>query len=315
MAIYPATTENIKKAAKILQTGNLVAMPTETVYGLAADALNPAAIKKIYALKKRPVTNPLIVHLHSAEQIEELTEANKQQIKTLERLKIFIPGALTVILPKSKKVPLDTTAGNQSIAIRIPSHPVAQELLKTVNLPLAAPSANLSTKVSPTSARHVLDEFGEDLFILDGGSSELGLESTVLSLLEDIPKILRPGIITLEMLQEVLGQVSFTTTTSTHSPGQMNLHYSPKTKLAFKKDISEITNLKTGYISFSKQENTSYVKHICLSENSDLQQVSAGLYAALREMDNAGLDLILVDDCEEKGIGKAIIDRLKRAIG
>ena len=200
--------KDIELVVNHLKNGGVIGMPTETVYGLAGDAFNPDAIRKIYQLKKRPFTNPLIVHIHSTKQISNLTKnLSDFQKESLKKLENFWPGPLTIILPKSDQVPDLTTASKNSVAIRIPQHSLALDLLQRCSFPLAAPSANISQAVSPTSAKHVADEFGPKLeYILDGENCQIGLESTVISLINQEPEILRPGAITQEKLEEVLGQ-------------------------------------------------------------------------------------------------------------
>lgn len=312
---------NIPILAKYLLEGKIVAIPTETVYGLAGNIYDKNAINKIFTLKGRPNTNPLICHIYSFEQISELTkDLTEKQKDYLNKLKHFWPGPLTIILPKSEKVPNSVTAGLDSVAIRIPNHKLTLELLKSCNVPLAAPSANISKRISPTSAKDVEEEFEDKLkYILDGGRCEIGLESTVLSLVEKVPSILRPGAITYEMIKEIIPEVivneEFLTSNKTqNSPGQQVKHYSPHTPLYFK-DSCNLNTKNAGLISFSKVENSSDY-FICkeISENEDKTLIASNLYSALRELDKLNLDYILIETCNSKGIGMAIMDRLKRAV-
>jgi L-threonylcarbamoyladenylate synthase len=319
--ILAATNENIKLAASKITAGDIVAFPTETVYGLGANAFDAKAVEKIYNTKNRPLSKPLIVHLHSVEQIGMVSPAlNIPKYKNqLDKLSTFWPGPLSVILPKNEQIPGIVTANQDSVAIRIPAHAIALKLLKTVNLPIAAPSANTFKYVSPTLAKHVEDGFGSDLLILDGDACSIGLESTVISLLGDIPKILRPGAITLEDLKSVLPDITFSKEESTNdkndiSPGLSKKHYSPKTKLNFIDSIPEADwPKKTGLLLF-KERNISAFLVRYLSKDANLNEIAKKLFANLIELDQQGLDLILIDRCEEEGIGKAIMDRINRAI-
>lgn len=327
MLIYQATSDNIEIAAELIKNNNLVAFPTETVYGLGAYALSEEAVKKIYALKKRPANNPLIVHIHSIYQVEEVAVLNKELINLeyFEKLSSLWPAALSIILPKKSTVPYITTANQETVALRIPKHEVALNLLRACNLPIAAPSANLANSISPTRAEHVLAEFPDsDLFILDGGTSEVGLESTVISLVNKQIKILRPGSLTKEYLEDFLS-----TKISTHiaesdkssSPGQGLRHYSPKTPLYLTSDDKLpdfLINKNIARIRFEKANNTEVLAKecrldICLSNKRDLKEVAKNLFATLRMVDSHNLDAVLIDTCPKTEIGVAIMNRLERA--
>lgn len=304
-----------------------MAFPTETVYGLGADAFNRAAIERIYNLKGRPASNPLIVHIASITELKhvvspQLSQRNWEQI---ESLKAFWPGPLSLILPKHPDLPDIVSAGNPTVAVRIPNNPVALELISAAGRPIAAPSANRSNYVSPTTARHVEAEFGTAVnIILDGGPCAKGIESTVLSLVHPIPTILRLGHISSEELEKYIGQVE-TLRRDKHavvdnllSPGMLQKHYSPLTPLAFidRAPVS-LSSLRAGLIRFSDtplELNFSPAKVIILSASGDQQEIACGLYAALRELDDASLDLILIDRCPRVGLGAAIMDRLERAV-
>ena len=323
------TDSDIQHAATLLHEGRLVAFPTETVYGLGADARSDAAVKRIYEAKGRPSHNPLIVHVHSLEQVFEYCDLsrswNPAVVKErITKLATLWPGPLSIIVPRANTVCSTVAAGGDSVALRIPNHPVALRLLNAFNGPVAAPSANPSMYVSPTTARHVRDGLGDRVdCILDGGPCAIGLESTVLSLLEETPKVLRPGAITLEALRATLGcpvegptPRKEPTQSELLSPGLLAKHYAPMTRVMLRTAIPKgfVFPPRVGAIVFSSWAPsfpTSQAK--VLSPSGDLEEVAARLFGALREFDTAGLDLIVVDVCEPVGLGEAIMDRLVRA--
>jgi L-threonylcarbamoyladenylate synthase len=316
------------KAIQLLQAGELVVIPTETVYGLAANALNASAVEKIYALKQRPATNPLICHVASIEaMLLYIAPTAKAEIEPLlQKLAPFWPGPLTVVVPKADTIPAIISAGQPSVALRIPNHPLTLSLLSQLNFPLAAPSANRSNYVSPTKPEHVRHEFKSECpYLLDGGSCTVGLESTVLSLIDPgHPIILRPGAITQAQLTQALGipvavtKQELSPQTPHQSPGQGTLHYSPKTPLqllsTFQFETSPYTRI--GLIAFSADTGAEYdfAAVEVLSENQNQRMIAARLYDALRSLDAMNLDLILIDSCEPVGIGAAIMDRIQRAL-
>lgn len=319
----------IQKAAAFLAEGKLVAFPTETVYGLGADARNGSAVARIYAAKGRPSNNPLIVHVATIEEFYRYADIeaawNPTVVKEwLHKLTPLWPGPLSVILPRGKEIAENVSAGGPSVALRIPRHPVALELLRAFKGPVAAPSANPSMYVSPTTAQHVRDSLGDKVdFILDGGACEVGLESTVLSLLTPIPRVLRPGAITLDTIRHTLGcpvegPLSSGESHSAEllSPGLLAKHYSPRTKVRLRTTLTQGEELpaKTGALVFSdwKPDFPTAVTKV-LSKCGDLEEIAARLFGALRELDEAQLDLIVVDTCEPIGLGEAIMDRLVRA--
>lgn len=319
----------IHKAAATLAEGKLVAFPTETVYGLGADARNGSAVARIYAAKGRPSNNPLIVHVATIEEFYRYADIeaawNPKVVKEwLHKLTPLWPGPLSVILPRGKEIAENVSAGGPSVALRIPRHPVALELLRAFKGPVAAPSANPSMYVSPTTAQHVRDSLGDKVdFILDGGACEVGLESTVLSLLTPIPRVLRPGAITLDTIRHTLGcpvegPLSSGESHSAEllSPGLLAKHYSPRTKVRLRTTLTRGEELpeKTGALVFSdwKPDFPTAVTKV-LSKCGDLEEIAARLFGALRELDEAQLDLIVVDTCEPIGLGEAIMDRLVRA--
>ena len=321
--ILEANKENILKAAEALKAGDLVAFATETVYGLGADARNDLAIQKIYSTKGRPSNNPLIIHSHEIEGIFNFVDLSNAQIKNwIEKLRPFIPGPLSLVLPNPKGVSKFATAGHNSVAVRVPNHPVALALLKECNFPVAAPSANRSSYISPTTALHVEQEFKDrDLLILDGGPCQVGIESTVLSLLDNKPRILRPGFITSEQISDALGESLLEATTNKESPllspGMLEKHYSPLTplRLVDSKEFGMINaSADAGYISISNTRPKGETKNLIrLTQHNQLTEVAMNLYAAMRELDSRNLREIIVETCEAKGLGVAIMDRLIRA--
>lgn len=328
--LYDASPDNILKAAGLIANGEVVAFPTETVYGLGADAFSASAAKKIYQLKKRPAKNPLIVHINSFDQLRLVADlsSSRRIYEQLELLKRFWPGPLTVVLPKSDKIPPEVSAGLSSVAVRYPSHPVAQELVAAAKTPIAAPSANRSGYISATRAEHVDRSFGEELeMILDGGPCQVGLESTIVSLLDEVPTLLRPGAVSYEELAESLGEVKLSSNLSISesseekalAPGMLSKHYSPRTPIAFlgANRSSNGYPAKTGLITFGYNKelkcSSSFLVVDELSRSGNLNEVAHGLFAALYEQDQLGLDLIVVEQCPDKGLGRAIMDRLTRA--
>lgn len=324
-------------AAGILNAGGLVAFPTETVYGLGADALNPFAVSRIFRAKKRPADNPLIVHLAKMEQIYELAERVPPEALLLGQK--FWPGPLTLILPKKKIVPEVTTAGLSSVALRIPSHPLALKLIKMANLPIAAPSANLSGRPSPTKAEHVLkDMAGRIEAIIDGGDCSYGLESTVLSLLSTPPLLLRPGAVTLEMLEnclkgEILDLSIRGKDDDSHiplSPGLKYRHYAPLAPLYLvegegelqKKQILALYNsfrlrgCNVGLLLSEEMKGSLPAADAVievLAPRNDCILAAKRLFHALRRLDELKVGLIIAEGFDEKGLGKALMNRLRKA--
>lgn len=309
----------------MLRAGELVAFPTETVYGLGGDATNTSAIAKIFALKGRPASNPLIVHIASIASFSNVADLSNSTIRDrLEALHPFWPGPLSVVLPKKQNITSAVSAGGDTIAVRIPRHPVALALLKAAAIPIAAPSANPSGYVSPTTAVHVYESFGSAApFILDGGACEVGIESTVVSLVDAEVTVLRPGAITVAMLEKVFGKVAVVSKSFTSekelllSPGQLASHYAPRTPVYFLSDIDPTTlRGRIGCISFSTFRPLPEIEFAALTTLSDSgkhTEIAENLFAALRAQDKLDLDCIVVDACEDIGLGAAIMDRLRRA--
>lgn len=324
--ILDFTKENILYLASKLKAGEVIAFPTETVYGLGANALNENAVSTIFKLKGRPSINPLIVHIYKIQQINELCNISETQKIFIEKLKFFWPGPLSLVLPKKNIIPNIVTAGKDSVAIRMPNHKMALELLKETNLPIAAPSANPSGFLSPTKASHVEDAFKKDnIAILNGGDCQVGLESTVLSLLKETPIVLRHGFITKRKIEEILGiEILDGTTKKTLapkdilSPGMLLKHYSPKTSLYLNNEQEIPKSINSAYIAFmdenfqTQKELEKKFKRIIFLGNKK-EDIAKSLFAVLHDLDTMNLDFIVIDSCEEIDLGIAIMDRVKRA--
>ena len=297
-------SNEIQKAAEILRSGGLVVFPTETVYGLGANALDPAAVCKIYALKQRPATSPLIVHVASVEQARELAADWPAEADRLARE--YWPGPLTLVVPKKRVVPDEVTAGLPTVGLRIPRHPVALALLRAANLPIAAPSANRFTYLSPTSAQHVRNAFGaETPFLLDGGPCEVGLESTVVAVTPVGLEVLRPGM---AFVDDAVA-VAESTGEAHRSPGQHKKHYSPRTRVLL---------VTQGHIPQSGRGAYLWLSHQAESDRSlrmpdQPQAYAAQLYRRLHDFDREGLDWIAVEFPPDTPEWAAIRDRLTRA--
>ena len=319
----------IEEAAKLLCAGELVSFPTETVYGLGADATNAAAIAKIFVAKGRPNDNPLIVHIGSIEQLPQVV--TEIPVAAQELMDTFWPGPLTIILPKQTGIAESVTAGLSSVGVRIPAHPVALSLLQTVGLPIAAPSANVSGKPSPTQARHVAEDLsGKIAGILDGGWSEIGLESTVIDCTTTPPTILRPGGVTQAEIEAVIGAVSVAepfaeVETAPKSPGMKYTHYAPRAPLfqvkgdesLFRHAIAEAQTVgkRVGILIPEEQRNVVADVVLTCGSKNDLQSVSRQLYDALREFDTYELDVIYLAPFYAEGLGEALTNRLQKASG
>jgi L-threonylcarbamoyladenylate synthase len=340
----------IARAAECLRNGGLVAFPTETVYGLGVNALDRAAVQRLFAAKQRPSNDPLIVHVGSFESIAPLVSRVPKSARILARH--FWPGPLTMIFPRSAGVPDEVTAGLPTVAVRVPAHPVARALIDAAAGPVAAPSANLFSRPSPTQASHVVDDLdGRIDLVLDGGSTTIGVESTVLDLTSDAPTILRPGAVTIEMLRRVIRRVrdspglgardpglaardSGSGNTSMPSPGMWAKHYSPRAVLALYEgersavlqSLSEAAGAalaegkSVGLIAAEEDRGAFaplgahdrlFFRAIGSEDAPDV--VASRLYTTLRELDAAGADLILVRGFSDRGLGAAVQDRLRRA--
>jgi len=315
--ILQATEKNIKLAAAKIKNGDIVAFPTETVYGLGADGLNPLAVAKIFEAKNRPTFNPLIMHISSLYQLENLVEINSSKIKKL--IKAFWPGPLTLVMPKKNIVPDIVTAGHSTVAVRMPNHHVALKLIKESGSPIAAPSANTFGFLSPTSAKHVEMQLKKKIdYILDGGKSNIGVESTIIEVIGEKVYLLRPGGIALEKIESLVGDVDIkkADVTKPDSPGQLIHHYAPIVPLKFLRDVDskELEGKRIGGLFFKEKKSTiefSFVK--ILSPGGNMREAAANLFNHLHELEVLNLDLIVVEPIEETGLGIAIMDRLKRA--
>ena len=358
--IAPATPEAVARAAQIIRAGGLIAFPTETVYGLGANALDAAAAARIYEAKQRALNDPLIVHVAtpavstagwhtetrlsafgvSARQfidalcadgvVEKLSDEQLSRVEVLATR--FWPGPLTLILPRGVRIPANVSAGLDTVAIRMPDHPIAQALIEASGVPIAAPSANHFGHVSPTTAQHVIDDLdGRIDMVLDGGPTRIGMESTVLDLTNDTPRILRPGGITREQITEVLKirdwgseirQSPISNSQSLPSPGMLEKHYAPNAQLIVCRDVTELIDrqtsnvkrqLKTGVLIRASEREACKDMHPQFVLGDTMSDIARNLYAGLRALDSADVDVILMTDVPREGLGEAIADRLKRA--
>lgn len=293
-------TKDIDTAVKELLSGNVVGLPTETVYGLGADALNDKAVLKIYETKERPAFNPVIVHVYDIESMGKYSvNIPDEAYKLAEK---FSPGPVTFVLRKRNNIPDIVTAGNDTIGLRIPSHPVFREVLKESDLPIAAPSANRAGRISPTSAEDVMSELKDRInFILDGGKCRIGIESTIISFTGEYPEILRHGFVTKEDIENVIGKTKEYHSGIIISPGQLKSHYAPSTPLICEDDLlkEDVSDKKTGKLDLSKY--------------SDYKEIALNLFSDLRKMDEQNFDLIVWKKLKDEGLGIAINDRLSRA--
>jgi len=306
---------DISLAKDILTRGDLVGIPTETVYGLAANALNPDAVTKIFTTKERPSFDPLIVHTDSLTNVSEFVQ--EIPVKAKQLADQFWPGPLTLLLQKKSIIPDLVTSGLDTVAVRIPRHPLTQALLAQLDFPLAAPSANPFGYISPTTAKHVNDQLGGEIdYILDGGSCTIGVESTIIGFNNDIPVVYRLGGMAIEEIEKVVGKVDKMPHSSSNpsAPGMLASHYAPKKKLI----LGNLSDLKNKYkgqdvatLSFIKEKDQRHAYF--LSELGDLNEAAQNLFSKLRELDDLPVDLILAELVPDEGLGRAINDRLKRA--
>ena len=334
--IDAAAKEILTKAGSIIREGGLVAFPTETVYGLGGDALNPESSKKIYAAKGRPSDNPLIVHVASMEDVEAIVDEVPEAAYRLAEA--FWPGPLTMIMNKNDKVPHETTGGLDTVAIRMPNNEIALELIRQSGGYIAAPSANTSGRPSPTLARYCVEDLsGKIEMIIDGGQVGIGLESTIVDLTSEEPMILRPGYITQDMLKEVLGQVTIdrtiidaTSTQKPKAPGMKYRHYAPKGSLAIiqgnQKDVVDYINARAkeameegkrvGIIGTDATRDLYSADVIkSVGNREDESSIAHELFKVLREFDDENIDVMFSESFDESGIGQAIMNRLLKAAG
>ncbi|MFP4224760.1 MAG: L-threonylcarbamoyladenylate synthase [Phycisphaeraceae bacterium] len=323
------TPEQIDRAAAVLRTGGLVAFPTETVYGLGANALDAEAVAGIFEAKGRPTFDPLIVHVTDAGEAAELVASFPPLAEELARR--FWPGPLTMVLPKKPIVPDLVTAGLSTVAVRVPGHELARALIARARVPVAAPSANRFGGVSPTRAEHVAEELsGRIDLILDGGPCRTGVESTVISLTgvlrDEPPVLLRPGGLPVEQIEEVTGPLAAPRTEDAAadaeagrmSPGMLDRHYAPRTPMRLVDDFDASPGAGVALLSFRELEPALAERAVAcevLSRGGDLRQAAAALFAAIRRLDGSGAELILAQRVPDRGLGRAINDRLRRAAG
>jgi len=310
-------------AKKLLTEGKLVAIPTETVYGLAANGLDETAVAGIFSAKNRPTFDPLILHVASIEQAQSLSIDWPEMADKLARA--FWPGPLTLILPKADHVPDLTTSGQPTVGIRMPNNRLTLELLSTLPFPLAAPSANPFGYVSPTNAQHVADQLGDSIdYILDDGDCSVGIESTIIAIDNGTPKVLRLGGLSLERISDVLGfpvLEHLNQNSNPQAPGQLDQHYSPRCKLiALNTMPAEDIEPSVSIIYFSKQEaqrssdyNSSDGSHYYLSDSGDTNQAASNLFSTLRRLDQDNQKVAYFEWAPNEGLGRAINDRLQRA--
>jgi len=313
-------TTDVSEAKSELEAGGIVAIPTETVYGLAGNAFSEAAVKKIFDLKKRPFYNPLIVHIKAPEVLTEVAkEIPKAAVKLAEA---FWPGPLTLVLKKQGHVSDLVTAGKPTVAIRMPNHPVTLRLLNLLTFPVAAPSANPFGSISPTTAEHVDGYFGEDLkVVLDGGPCQRGIESTIVGFEDGNPILYRLGSVSIEELEAVVGPVKQRTKDdkTPDAPGMLSRHYAPATETLLTDDVERLVaqnhGKKIGLLRFSSAIVREGIVHQeVLSAGGDDREAAKNLYAAMHRLDQLDLDLIIAERVPNIGLGKAINDKLSRAI-
>lgn len=309
----PASEEALDRAARIIREGGLVAFPTETVYGLGADAFNGRAVSRIFQVKRRPAFDPLIVHVHDISSLEMVAGRPGEREKALAER--FWPGPLTIVLGKSKVPPI-VTAGLETVAVRMPDNPVALELIRKSGTPVAAPSANPFGQLSPTRAGHVLRQLGDRIdLVLDGGPCRVGVESTIVRCDEDGALLLRPGGVPAEEIEEITGPLRQVRGGTPDSPGQLPAHYAPHVPLRIVDDFEGISgDPRTAILLFQRPDRPLPFGIVeVLSENGDLLEAASNLFSALHRLDESDIDRILAVSIPETGLGRAIMDRLRRA--
>jgi L-threonylcarbamoyladenylate synthase len=309
----------IKTAATALKNGDVVAIPTETVYGLAASAFDENAVRKIFEIKKRPLFNPLIIHIKSIDDLHHV--AKDIPPIALQLANHFWPGPLTLVLPKKENIPDIVTAGKATVGIRVPAHPITLALLNEIDFPLAAPSANPFGYISPTKSEHVKKQLGDAIsIIIEGGQCEKGIESTIIGFENNKPVIYRVGAIPQEAIEAITGKIGLKNKalTTPESPGMLSKHYSPKTRFKVSSTISkcilENCDLNVGFLLFT-EPNTSIArnKYVLISGSKNMDEAAKNLYAAMHELDAKNFDLIIAEQLPDSGIGLSLNDRLLRA--
>ncbi|MBC9717438.1 threonylcarbamoyl-AMP synthase [Streptomyces sp. TRM66268-LWL] len=318
-----AQNSAVEQAADVLRAGGLVALPTETVYGLGANAEDPVAVARIFEVKGRPPSHPLIVHIGGAEQLDDWVEDVPATARVLAEH--FWPGPLTLVLRRGRRVPLEATGGLETVAVRVPDHPVALELLAAFGGGVTAPSANRFGSVSPTTAAHVRTELGDAVdFVLDGGACEVGVESTIVDVTGEVPTILRPGGVTREDLEAVLGlPLAVPATSNVRVPGQHPSHYAPRARVVLVEPdeiVQEAARAQeagrqVGVFLPPALADTPVKAHAVVTVPDAMSAYARGLFGFLRELDEQGCDLIVASLPAEEGLGLAIANRLRRAAG
>ncbi|MAB47073.1 MAG: threonylcarbamoyl-AMP synthase [Flavobacteriaceae bacterium] len=318
---------DLSKAVKLLNNEELVAIPTETVYGLAGNIFSEKAVKAIFETKERPFFNPLIVHIPNIDYLETIVEAIPEKAKLLAEA--FWPGPITLVLKKKSIIPDLITGGKETVAVRIPNHPLTLELLNQLDFPLAAPSANPFNRISPTKAEHVESYFKDKIkMVLDGGACKSGIESTIIGFENDEPIIYRLGSTSIEAIEAVVGAIEIKNSSAEHgrgqedvapdAPGMLERHYAPKTKTILTSHLKEAVeankNLRIGLLTYNDILNDDAIHFkIILSESKNLEEAASKLYDALHQLDQQDLDLIIAERLPDYGLGKSINDRLTRA--
>lgn len=314
MKFIKANIDSISEAAGVIKSGGLVAFPTETVYGLGADGLNAEAAAKIFEAKNRPSFNPLILHVNSREMLDKVAVVEDERIEEL--IKNFMPGPLTLVLPKKGIVPEIITSGHPTVAVRMPANEIALKLIELSERPIAAPSANSFGFLSPTKAEHVAKQLGDKIdMILDGGETNVGVESTIIELKNGEFYLLRPGGLEPEKIESITGKLKRKEDNiSPNSPGQLKFHYSTYKPIKFldEDNISRITD-KDGVLFFRKVLNSKAKYTRVLSEDGNLRKAATNLFKYLHELEESPAEIIYVERVPETGLGKAIMDRLTKA--
>jgi|TARA_R110002110_G_scaffold90627_27_gene235537 L-threonylcarbamoyladenylate synthase len=312
-------SSDISKAIEILNNEDVIAIPTETVYGLAGNIYSEKAIRKIFQVKQRPFFNPLIVHIESIDKIDEVVSEFPPKAQKLAEA--FWPGSLTLILPKKSNIPDVITAGKDTVGVRVPNHPITLSLLKQLSFPLAAPSANPFNRISPTSSLHVEGYFKSSIsMVLEGGECKNGIESTIIGFENNDALLYRLGSISIEEIEKVIGkiQVKNKSETTPTAPGMLAKHYAPRTKTYLVTDVEKFIrgfeNKRIGILRFKDRMNASSIEHLeVLSKSGDLKEAASKLYNTLHKLDSLNLDMIVAERFPDFGLGKSINDRLERA--
>lgn len=310
--------QDLDTAIRILKEEELVAIPTETVYGLAGNALSTKAVARIFSVKNRPGFDPLIIHIPSLEVLDKWTYRPSAELHLLAER--FMPGPLTLLLPRREMIPDLVTSGSSLVAVRIPAHPMSQALLSALDFPLAAPSANPFGYISPTTATHVADQLGDKIpYILDGGPCAVGLESTIIGLEDGIVTVFRKGGLAVESIEALVGpvQVKAHSSSNPQAPGMLKSHYAPRVPLVFG-SLEELTarhaGQRLGILAFQEvSEQLAGPDTLVLSPSGNLLEAAQRLFAAMRALDQRDIELIVAEPLPETGLGRAINDRLRRA--